>query len=394
MNTPPPKQRLVFIDALRGLAVLLMMEQNMGIWLWKADGPMRFSSHPILFTINGMGGFAGPLFITLAGISAALFVQRHSQGDRTLISRGIGIMLFGYLMNFLAPGFLSMGSWFTLHMIGFGILLTPLFRRMPISFILLLIGTILFGTGLLHYYLETPRSLSQYHMTRLDQPGGMFRLMFVEGHYAVFPWLAFYLFGVVTGRLYLEDNQKQIITIALVSLSISAFCLIPEFITVSFNNHRFWLLFLRLNLGSFPTPPLFVLLFYPLVAFLFLTFKPLTQQIKVTNRHFLVCLGRISLTLQIVHVVIFYEIFQRLRWFRTFSTLETLCMVLGVLALTAFLSTRWRKIHYRFSCEWTLRRITDNRMEGGDVAKANGQMEDRADGVLSILTVNSQTGEE
>lgn len=355
--------RLIFIDALRGMAVLLMMEQNIGIWLWRPDGSMHFFNHPFLFSLNGIGGFAGPLFITLAGISAALFVHTHPLVDRTLILRGVVIMLFGYLMNFLTPGFFSMGSWFTLHMIGFAILLTPLFRRLPSGHVILLALIITLATGWLHSFLDTPSALSEHRMRALNYPGGMFRLMVAEGHYPIFPWLAFFLAGLVTGRLFLENRSRQILQMALICLAGAVALLIPMSLGLAVTVQKPWALFFRLNLGSFPTPPLFVLLFFPLVAILFLAFQSLTARLNMNRRHFLVSLGRISLTLQIVHVVLFYEVFQRLRWFRTFSTAETLGILFGVLLVTAFSSTRWCKYNYIFSCEWIMRRITDPKLE-------------------------------
>ncbi len=348
-----------------------MMEQNIGIWLWRPDGPMRFSDHPLLFSLNGIGGFAGPLFITLAGISAALFVRQKTDVDRTLMLRGVGIMFFGYAMNLLTPGFFCPGSWFTLHMIGFAILLTPVFRRLRNTHILLAAVIITLTTGLLHHYLNTPMKLSSFHMSSLKHPGGVLRLMLVEGHYPVFPWLAFFLGGFLAGRLFIEDQQRRMLQIAFVSLILSGILLIPAILPDSLPNQRPWSLFLRLNLGSFPTPPLFVLLFYPLVIFTFLLCRTIAQRTQMKRHHFLVSLGRMSLTLQIVHVVLFYEVFQRLRWFRSFSTVETLSILAGVLALTAFLSTVWRKYDFRFGCEWILRRITDNPWERREVKPFN-----------------------
>lgn len=352
------KPRLVFIDILRGLAVLLMMEQNIGIWLWRPDGPMRFFNHPFLFSLNGIGGFAGPLFITLAGVSGALFVRRYKDPDRTLVLRGAVVMSFGYLMNFLTPGFFSMGSWFTLHMIGFAIVLTPLFRRLSDLQILLLALTVTLGTGLVHLWLDTPRILTEYHMRSPDRPGGMFRLMFAEGHYPVFPWLAFFLGGFLAGRLFAAGQQRRMLHIAFAALALSLVLMIPALPGIGLADPNTLHRFLSLNIGSFPTPPLFVLLFYPLVIFALLLARAATARLGLTHRHFLASLGHISLTLQIVHVVIFYEVFQRIRWFRTFSTVETLVILATVLSITAFLAVCWRRYDFKFGCEWLLRRVT------------------------------------
>lgn len=347
------KQRLAFLDGLRGLAVLLMMEQNIGIWLWRSDGPVRFTNHPVLFSLNGIGGLAGPLFITMAGIGSALFVQRHDRIDRTLVLRGLGIMAFGYLMNAITPGLFSTGSWFTLHLIGFAILITPTLRHLPTPYLLLLALAVIIGTGYLHHHWQTPLRLS-IHRMRTAPP---VRLMIAEGYYTIFPWLAFYLAGLATGRFYLQQRRKAILQTALISLLISSLFLGCRLFQCDIITGEATARFFRLNLGFFPTPPLFVPLFFPVVALLFLCFEWLSQRCRLWDGHFLVCLGRLSMTLQIVHVFLFYEVSQRSGLFRAFTTLETLSILVGFLALSALIAVLWRKGDYRFSSEWALRRI-------------------------------------
>ena len=38
-ETPPPSRRLLSLDALRGIAVFLMIEQHLGVWLWRGLQP-------------------------------------------------------------------------------------------------------------------------------------------------------------------------------------------------------------------------------------------------------------------------------------------------------------------------------------------------------------------
>src|SRR5688572_27488468 len=124
---PAPTERLHSLDALRGLAVFLMIEQHVGIWVW--HGPARGETvwdHPILLGFNALGGGAAPLFVTLAGLGSALFVATdRPRTDITLVRRGLVLMLFGLALNFMSPSWFSWGSWFVLHMMGFAMALGP-----------------------------------------------------------------------------------------------------------------------------------------------------------------------------------------------------------------------------------------------------------------------------
>jgi len=330
--------------------VLLMMEQNIGIWLWHANGPLRFANHPFFYSLNGIGGLAGPLFITMAGTGSALLEQRHAAIDRTLLLRGLGIMLCGYLMNAITPGLFSLGSWFTLQMIGFAIMSTPFYRRMTTPQVLLLALAVVLATGGLHHLLDTPLRLSVHRM----RTGTPWRLMLAESYYSVFPWLAFYLAGYAMGRLYIGKQNREIIRLAWVSLLAGGcgafFSLLP------FAQKGLPHLYLRLNLGFFPTPPLFVLLLFPVIVLSFFAFQWLARHWSLSEHHFLVCLGRLSLTLQIVHVFLFYEVSQRMGWFRAFSTPATAAILMGFLSITALMAVGWRKGRFRYSGEWVLRR--------------------------------------
>ena len=99
--------RLLSLDALRGVAVILMMEQHLGVWLWQVENPLRsaLAQAPGYMAINGLGGLAAPTFITLAGAGTTMLVaSRPGQPvDATLLRRGLLLLGFGYLLNLLPP---------------------------------------------------------------------------------------------------------------------------------------------------------------------------------------------------------------------------------------------------------------------------------------------------
>ena len=66
-STAKPR-RLLALDALRGIAVFLMIEQHMGVWLWQGPGRGEVRlDYPLLVGFNALGGMAAPLFVSLAG---------------------------------------------------------------------------------------------------------------------------------------------------------------------------------------------------------------------------------------------------------------------------------------------------------------------------------------
>lgn len=87
-------KRLDFLDAHRGLAVLLML------WLHTADGwllPALKSGGAWNF-IRGLGGLAAPSFLLLAGVSLGLsWGTRAAAGNqRAEIARGLALVVLGY----------------------------------------------------------------------------------------------------------------------------------------------------------------------------------------------------------------------------------------------------------------------------------------------------------
>ncbi len=106
MNSPAPSNRkpapvtgrLSHIDALRGIAVILMIQQHMLAWLWNAPRltfPDLVRAYPMSMGMNLLGNLAAPLFITLAGMGAGLFLDRPGARGRTLVMRGACIILLG-----------------------------------------------------------------------------------------------------------------------------------------------------------------------------------------------------------------------------------------------------------------------------------------------------------
>ena len=363
--------RLLSLDALRGVAVILMMEQHLGVWLWHPEHPGRgaIAQAPGFMAINGLGGLAAPTFITLAGVGTSLLVaSRRAAGvpgralDRTLVQRGLVILACGYLLNWLTPSWFSLGSWFVLHMMGFAIATAPLWRRLP-SAALLAAEPLLFAASVaVQAWLRTPRLLDNPRMSDLDLPGGALRLALAEGQFPVLPWLALFLVGMVLGRWLLADRPPRVALLArlclLAGLVLVGLDLASKHLpALAFFQAEPWWRLVRVAPSFFPAGPGIVLLLQAGVLLMLAVALRIERVREPGPRNWLVCLGRGSLTLLIVHVVLFREISRPLGAWQAFDRYTTVAIILAWVALCALLCRLWQRFDYRYGAEWLLRRL-------------------------------------
>lgn len=357
MNNFNPKlpERLISIDALRGLAVLLMIEQHLGMWLWSKHA--QLFKHPFMLCFNGLGGFAAPAFITLAGLGCSLAGYRHTKTDQRLIVRGLVLVFFGYLLNIMTPSWFSPGSWYVLHMIGFALMLSPFLKRLPSSVLILIFIIILITTVSIQDFLATPLKISNFRMSNVNLPGGVFRLALVEGHFPVFPWLAFFITGILTGRWLIHKNMRNIFYMAMMVLSIGLSLTACNAFGFKFAVQGPLLRACKILPRIYPALLPISLLLIALVLLSIIMFTMIESKGKISSINPLVCLGRTSLSLLIIHVLLFREISRYMHFWRIFSQTQTLAIICAILVLSAFAAVRWRRHNYRFGAEWLLRKI-------------------------------------
>jgi uncharacterized membrane protein len=367
----PLRGRLLGLDALRGLAVFLMMEQHMGVWLYRPPRGASMLSKPILVGFNALGGMAAPLFVTLAGVGSSLLIHKHLKTaprpprgaplDATLVLRGLALMLFGALLNLLTPSWFSPGSWFVLHMMGAAIASAPLWRRLPNAALLGLAAATLLATVAIQNWLGTPVLLLNQRMADTGMPGGPLRLALVEGQFPIFPWLAMYLSGMVVGRWIAAGTPQRIRSLALVTFALGAglaltysaahtYDILPWVRTGALTR------LFRIRLGFYPASPPTILLLHTGVLVLISGVLQLAHRWPASPLSWMVCLGRTSLTLLIVHVVVFRELSRPIGLWRANNANTSLLIIFGWLLLSLLLSRLWQRIGYRYGAEWYLRK--------------------------------------
>lgn len=356
--------RLLGLDALRGVAVVLMMEQHMGVWLWRTDpGLSPIAQAPLLMALNGLGGLAAPTFITLAGAGTALLARARTDGlDLLLLRRGLGLMAFGYALNLLTPSWFSGGSWFVLHLMGLAIATSPLWRRLPTPALLFGQALFLLAAPLVQHLLSTPEVLLNERMRRLDLPGGPLRIALAEGQFPVVPWLGLFLGGLVVGR-WLADERRDLLTrlfLALLGLGLALAALgllAPHVPALAFLLESPGWRLVQLRLGFYPGNPSILLLLQSGTLLLLLVALHLERRGRLARHGLLVGLGRSSLTLLLVHVVVFREWTRPIGAWQAYGPTTTLVIVGAWLGLCAVLARAWGRMDYKYGAEWLLRRM-------------------------------------
>lgn len=361
VSSPPAKKRRYGLDALRGVAVFLMIEQHVGIWMWRGPDPgTSLFDYPVLVAFNALGGLAAPLFVTLAGLGSGLMCSSPREGlDGTLVRRGVVLMGFGFVLNLLSPSWFSWGSWFVLHMMGFALATTPLWRR--ISTVGLLIGCfgIFAATVAIQTWLDTPLSLTNPRMRDVSLPGGPFRLAIAEGQFPIFPWLAFYWSGLVSGR-WLKAERISLIAwwaVAMLALGGLGYAVYQAHLLrwpAKIAYRAF-----ALKLGFFPPTITIASLLLGAALLLIAGFLVWDHRAPLTHRNPLVTLGRGSLTLLMIHVPVFRDL-SRLPPFEAWQAMsasQALLIVFGFFALAVVALHQWQRVEFRYGAEWLLRRL-------------------------------------
>jgi len=210
--------RLRFIDAARGLALVLMIQvhtfdfwmrftaKNFHSWAWKCS--------------NFLGSLSAPLFLMLVGFNTALSVEKKRTVKKKgsvsiflrLFLRGLLIFGSGYIFNYImfcfpdTRGFSLDETLFIvqiLHSIGISMCILAVLTIFGSAAVYLCaLGALLFALGgPVVWNAQVPDSIPQYLMTLL-------RGLPFKAYFPVFPWCFFPLAGYVAGRVYLHAREK------------------------------------------------------------------------------------------------------------------------------------------------------------------------------------------
>ncbi len=194
MKTP---SRDISVDALRGIAIFIMIFANMG--------PLITEPHSWFYRV--IGSMAAPTFITLAGMMVALGVRKNpSKGFAYYLGRGVFILVVAALID--------MGAWslkpFTtvdvLYLIGVGLPVAYLAAKLPVKATAAIVCAIYIATPFLQQLLgytpyPTEFTLDGKLTHIIKGQTSILNHWLIDGWFPLFPWLGTMLSGVAIGRL-------------------------------------------------------------------------------------------------------------------------------------------------------------------------------------------------
>lgn len=199
MNAPvrPDSGRLVWVDAARGVAILMMVLYHL---VYDLD---TFAGYELDSTSGFWGLFAdatAALFVFLVGLSLTLSFRRSGGGRpglyRKYLGRGARILLYGLLITLvswaLGMGLIAFGI---LHLIGVSIILAYPFLRLGYANVLL--GVLVLAAGA---YVQS-LGLTAGGSGALLLPFGVVpEGLFMPDYRPLLPWFGVVLLGLAAGE--------------------------------------------------------------------------------------------------------------------------------------------------------------------------------------------------
>lgn len=344
-----PASRRGYLDWLRGLAVIIMIEAHL-IDSWTRFPDRESTAFQWSTTL---GGFGAPLFLFLAGVSVSLSASSklRRSGDARAASRAVvrrGLEIFGLAFLFrLQACILSWGGWWTLLKVDILNIMGPsivaaaalwgVFRTMR--------GRLMaFAAATVSVALVTPIIRALPLVQRLPDPlEAYIRPVQSLSNFVFLPWMAFVFAGGFVGVL-IDSARAQPaesrlnVRLGVAGAAIAAVAFAASFLPSPYANSYFWT----------TSPAFFFLRVGILVAFVGMAYA--WQQLAGRDGKWspLQQLGRTSLFIYWIHVEMIYGLMTRpihktfslpAAWFAVVAF--TLFMIVCSLVKERVASRRW-----------------------------------------------------
>lgn len=358
MTGTDKQSRIISLDFLRGIAVLLMVQQHTGYWFWQSGGSISslITKYPVMVIMNGLGGLAAPLFIALAGAGTTLSFTA-GKPDRMIFLRGLLLIVFGYLLNLLTPDWFAPWSWYVLHLIGLSMCLSPLLRRLNTNSLFIMVFIIAASSVCLLSYYGMPRYFSNSFMRGTYSAAGILRLAAFNGNFPVFPWMALFISGMACGRWISSGKFINITRTACIFLSLGLLLFLVKQGSFQCFNNDWGRRLLMVNLYMYPAYPVQFMALSAVTLLLIRALIAAGKKYSFSPENIIVLLGRVSLSVFILHIVLIRNFMSSSGLWQSFSAAATLLLQLAVIAVIMMLVYFWNRIEFRYGFEWILRKM-------------------------------------
>ena len=196
-------ERLIGLDIARYLAFVGMVLVNFDIAM-----SYGVQSNEGFFNefIGQLQGRASATFVVLAGIGLGLSsFKKESQTVSTIVKRSIFLLILGLLNMTIFEG--DILHYYAFYFL-FGVFLLPFGNRALILVISIL--NLVFFSMMLFIDYESGWNFEELTYSGFWTIDGFTRNLFFNGFHPVFPWLGFFLLGMLMSRVLLKKRQVQI----------------------------------------------------------------------------------------------------------------------------------------------------------------------------------------
>jgi uncharacterized protein len=341
------------LDALRGLAVMFMLEVHLGFW-WARELP---EGDPLVGLGTALGGMAAPLFFTVAGAGLVLSRQREfGPFQARNIQRGAVLVALGLVFTLVERAIYGPWGWGVLQCLGVSVIICTLAMkagpaaRAGAGIALMAIAPIL------RHAAGIPDVLYSDSLMATSSVSAYLSSATLSGYFPLVPWTGLMLLGTVAGELSFPAPSKDP-RVAGPSGKLS----LPMAVLAS-------LLIVSGATGAAAGMPMEF--FPPSLPFCLLASGLCVAAIGVASllpgRHSddkragpLAAAGRLSLTLFVAHHLLGYEAFSAAGLLNSYATSAALAMVLFSWAVALAVAVVWSTKDFRYSLEWLLARLGD-----------------------------------
>ena len=200
-------ERLIGLDIARYLAFVGMVLVNFDIVM--SHGVQSNEGFFNEF-IGQLQGRASATFVVLAGIGLGLSsFKKEGQTVNTIVKRSIFLLILGLLNMTIFEG--DILHYYAFYFL-FGVFLLPFGNRALILVISIL--NLVFFSMMLFIDYESGWNFEELTYSGFWTIDGFTRNLFFNGFHPVFPWLGFFLLGMLMSRVLLKKRQVQITMIS------------------------------------------------------------------------------------------------------------------------------------------------------------------------------------
>jgi uncharacterized protein len=339
------------LDALRGLAVMFMLEVHLGYW-WAEGLP---EGDLLVGMGTALGGMAAPLFFTIAGAGLGISHRNGPEafGARNL-RRGAALLAAGLVFTMVEMAVYGPWGWGVLQCLGVSMIICTLAMRAGAASRAMAGIAVMAAAPLLRLFAGIPDVLYSDSMMGVSSASGYLSSAILCGFFPLVPWTGFMLIGTAVGESFFAGAppasgracyagrtawpQSSLAALLILAGAAGAAGGMPlEFFPPSL---PFCLLACGLSIAA-------------LAVIGMLPGRPPHAEGPAP----LASMGRLSLTIFVAHHLIGYNAFSAAGLLHAFGTAQALVMVLFSWTLAAAIAVLWSGMNYKYSLEWFLGRI-------------------------------------